>query len=307
MDSKAPTFVEVLLATYNGEKYLAEQLDSLLAQEDVNISLLVSDDGSSDRTLEILETYKTLFPEFRLLAGPQNGPQANFFYLLANSRREFIALCDQDDIWETDHLKNSLTRLTPRKPSVTFSPVQEFSTEHPGKNRIWPKKIRLNRIENILFENPARGCTLVMNREFIEIIINRLPESSIMHDWWIALIGLSYECISAGAKPEVKYRIHSNNAVGPTPGILTKSIRLGKILTAGSIPATIQVETLYKIHSFEIVEQTQKALLNWIRPVSIKALLRQVFSATRYRGNLLEEVVLRFTFVWVWLIGNRRS
>ena len=56
VDSKAPTFVEVLLATYNGEKYLAEQLDSLLAQEDVNISLLVSDDGSSDRTLEILET-----------------------------------------------------------------------------------------------------------------------------------------------------------------------------------------------------------------------------------------------------------
>jgi len=306
VNSTENPIVEVLLATYNGEKYLVEQLDSLLAQEGVGISLLVSDDGSNDRTLEILEQYKTLFLEFRLLAGPRNGPQANFFFLLSHSKGEFVALCDQDDIWNTNHLKNSLSRLTPNEASVTFSSVQEFSTEHPHKNRIWPKKIRLNRVENILFENPARGCTLVMNRQFIEIIINRLPRDSIMHDWWIALIGLSYECISAGTQPEIKYRIHSNNAVGPTPGILTRIIRFARILGTGSMPAMTQVDALYKIHSFEIAEQTQNVLLNWMRPVSFKALVKQVFIATRYRSNPIEEVLLRCTFVWVWLIGNRR-
>jgi glycosyltransferase involved in cell wall biosynthesis len=298
--------VEVLLATFNGEKYLEEQLDSLLAQKGVKVSLLVSDDGSKDRTLEILNSYRNSFTKFKILKGPKKGPQANFFYLISQSKSEYVALCDQDDIWEPDHLKNSLQRVTPGKPGVTFSAVTEFYTAQNRKQKVWPKKIRIARIENILFENPARGCTIVMNRPFIEILLRKLPRQAIMHDWWIALVGMSYECLTATAIPEVRYRIHENNAVGPTPSIKIKLKRLLKIIRSGSLLTIDQIRNLHAIHFEYIDELMLHALTSWTLPTQTNSLKKQVLAACRYRSNFVEEVILRGNLILVWIKIYRR-
>ncbi len=293
--------VEVLLATYNGEKYLAEQLDSLIAQIGVSVSLVVSDDGSDDNTLQILSSYKSKFASIEILKGPKMGPQANFFYLLSQSKGEFIALCDQDDIWEPGHLQASVTRLDPKKPSMTFSSVREFKSMDPENMRVWPKKIRIQYIGNILFENQVRGCTIVMNKKFLEIIKNTFPKNSIMHDWWIALVGFSYDCISVAGNSEVKYRIHSDNAIGATPGIAVRAKRLKKILAGGPFPIFSQIRDLYMIHGTQMTIQSRKALSIWLPPIRLSSCLRQIFYLSRYRGNVLEDVILRALFAWIWL------
>jgi glycosyltransferase involved in cell wall biosynthesis len=293
--------VEVLLATYNGETYLAEQLDSLLAQTDVIISLLVSDDGSQDKTLEIIDSYKDFFHEFQLLHGPGKGPQSNFFFLLQQSKGEFVALCDQDDVWEKSHLIKSVNRLTPGKASVTFSAVREFSRNPAGFNRIWPKKIRIYSIENILFENPARGCTIVMTRPFVDIVRSKVPKVSIMHDWWIVLVALGGGYLSSTGVPEVNYRIHENNAVGATPHFSVKMLRLTSILHNGSLPPLEQIRELDGLQSIHLTDQVTRSLAIWRKPIKFKSLLRQVFGWSRHRSNLFEEILLRITFIFVWI------
>ena len=302
-----PTNVEVLLATFNGEKYLAEQLDSLLAQEDVSVSLLVSDDGSQDKTLEILDAYKNSFTEFRILDGPKLGPQANFFHLLLKSAGQYIALCDQDDIWEKTHLKNSVVRLSSTGPSVTFSAVTEFSNDSSMLNQIWPRKIRVDNIENFLFENQARGCTIVMNRSFVEIVNTKHPEHSVMHDWWIALVGISIGCLSANAQPEVRYRLHKNNFVGASPTFKSKVWRTGKILRSGSQILVAQIEDLNSIHSTIMNEKSRISTSIWIKPVKMKKLLRQIFVPARYRSTLVEEILIRFLLIWNCLRDKMRN
>lgn len=293
--------MEVLLATFNGERFLAKQLESLLAQNGVVISLLVSDDGSCDLTLEILNSYRSAFPKFKILQGPRKGPQANFFYLLSQSKGDFVALCDQDDIWEPDHLKNSLARLNPGKPSVTFSSVNEFSTWNPKKQRIRPKEIRIRKIENILFENPARGCTIVMNKSFNKIVMSEVPKNSIMHDWWIALVAMSLGCLTASSTPEVSYRVHANNTVGVSPKIKTKFKRLGNMIRSGSLVPIDQIRDLYKIHSGHCVAEISHSLSIWTKPASLHSVSRQVLSRCQYRSNLYEDVILRCLFIWAWL------
>ena len=131
--------VEVLLATFNGALYLSEFLNSLVQQHEVRIHLRVSDDGSTDGTLKIIDSYKNKFESCKIYSGPQKGPSANFFSLIEKATYDFVALADQDDIWLPNHLLSSIKRLsvTPDMPSMTFSAVMEF-----GKNlkseTIWP-------------------------------------------------------------------------------------------------------------------------------------------------------------------------
>lgn len=308
MNSKIlPDNVEVLLATYNGEIFLAELLDSLLAQVDVRISLLVSDDGSQDKTLQILDSYKDKFASYKFLKGPQKGPQANFFFLLSQSTGTYVALCDQDDIWEKNHLKNSVVRLRAVGPSVTFSTVTEFPSGVSKPTRIWPEKVRIKRIENILFVNQVRGCTIVMNRSFVEIILRKLPEHAIMHDWWIALVGMSYNCLTFTKIPEVKYRLHLNNVLGGSASTNTRLKRLVKIIRSGSFDTIEQIRDLSLIHAHQMTDQLLDSISIWTQPISLYSLRKQVFVGARYRSKVTEEVVLRCLFIWVWLIKSRKK
>lgn len=216
--------IEVLLATYNGSQYLPEFLESLAQQQGVSIILRVSDDGSSDATLDIVNQYADRFRKLIVTKGPASGPSENFFSLIQQADSEFIALADQDDIWESTHLIDSINRIADitEVPAMTFTSVSEFESSPENRLRIWPSKLDMERPLNFFVENLARGCTIVFNKPALQSINSHKPKHAIMHDWWIALLISLIGEVRYSQNPEVNYRIHSRNYIGGKPRLMSR-------------------------------------------------------------------------------------
>ena len=212
---KKPT-VDVLLGTFNGEKYLAEFLDSVLNQEFVSINLIVSDDGSTDSTLGILSQYEDKFDKFTLVAGPKEGAARNYLSLSKLSTSEFIAFADQDDIWDANHLIESINRIKneEKTPALSYCAMREFDDASGITRRIWPAKDAILNLNSILLQNYARGCTIVMNRSAADLLNSVDPKRLLMHDWWTLLIVYTHGTIKFGSLPEITYRLHDTNQIG---------------------------------------------------------------------------------------------
>jgi rhamnosyltransferase len=206
--------VEVLLATHNGERYIGQFLDSLKKQDGVEIDLVVSDDSSADKTLEIVESYTRYFRSAKVLRGPNLGAKNNFANLIKFSNSNFSAFADQDDIWLPNHLKDSIDALEKHAgmPALVFSKVIEFSEF--GKNRVWPQISSAPELSILLTENLARGCTLVLNRELVNLLKKSNFENVYMHDWWAVLVAKTCGIIEFINQPTIMYRIHDSNVIG---------------------------------------------------------------------------------------------
>lgn len=206
--------VEVLLATHNGQKYVGELIESLAHQNGVEIDLVVSDDGSTDGTLQIVNSFTNSFRSLIILNGPNKGAKNNFAHLIRNSDSDFSAFADQDDIWLPNHLNESVNRLAAYtgSPALAFSKVIEFSdfaTSHE-----WPQISSIPSLSNLLTENLARGCTIVLNRELMNLLKQSNFDEIYMHDWWAVLVAKTCGKVEFVNATAVKYRIHEENVVG---------------------------------------------------------------------------------------------
>jgi glycosyltransferase involved in cell wall biosynthesis len=211
--------IEVLLATFNGARYLKEFLDSLTRQEGVKIHLRVSDDASTDETLEIVKSYQDKFESCLTFQGPCEGPSSNFFSLIDRATFDFIALADQDDVWYPYHLSNSIDRLEKSVDplSMTFCQVIETNESSSDYEKVWPNISSSPELHEIFFQNFARGCTMVLKRELAELISRNPRSKAVMHDWWIYLVAKSCGSTIFSVDPEVRYRIHGKNTIGHGP------------------------------------------------------------------------------------------
>ncbi len=168
--------VVVLMSTYNGEKYLREQIDSILGQRDVEVSLLVRDDGSTDATLAILDEYKTS-GVLDYYCGSNIGPARSFMHLLQNApESDFYAFSDQDDIWMDDKLLAATSTLKGHEsePALYFSQTQLVDAD---LNKI-PSVIihpKLTFGESLIYKFIG-GCTMVMNHRLREAVGSFMPE-----------------------------------------------------------------------------------------------------------------------------------
>jgi glycosyltransferase involved in cell wall biosynthesis len=293
--------VEVLLATFNGELYLSEFLDSLCQQQGVRIHLRVSDDGSTDGTINIIESYENKFASCEIYSGPQKGPSANFFSLIEQATDEFVALADQDDIWLPNHLLSSIKRLavTPDIPSMTFSAVMEFG-ENQKSESIWPNRFPGEYIRTILTENLARGCTFVLNSKAINLIKFQRPQNEIMHDWWILLLIHSSGNVTWSKQPEVRYRIHQNNSIGGKPSFGIRWNRFIKNIKDRNWNVFNQAAELFEIYGWSMSGQKRHELGSFLRNLGSPLLAgrsRLVFFPQRFRSTLFDEIALRFTFI----------
>ncbi len=211
--------IAVLLATCNGEAFLAEQLDSLASQQDVAVELFVRDDGSTDTTLAVLERYSRLWPRLRdPIRGDRLGPAGSFLELLTSVPADFdyYAFCDQDDVWAPDKLSRAASRLAngiDDQPALYCSRVRfaDESLTPLGLSRL----DRDVRFEHLLFENIAFGNTTVLNPAARLAVVGRLPQTGvIMHDWWCALVASAIGVVIYDEQPSVTYRQHSTNHLG---------------------------------------------------------------------------------------------
>jgi glycosyltransferase involved in cell wall biosynthesis len=215
-----PFLVDVLLTTYNGMTFLREQLDSISNQANVSINLIISDDGSNDGTIEFVKSYfgalngKSAVRHVSIHDGPGLGPKENFLFLLTKSESPYISFADQDDVWLSNHLGNSINRIieheqVSKAPILTFSAVKEFG----DRDSVFPSQdFSMSRLR-IIFENPSRGCSQVMNGNLrAEILLKlSLQNHALMHDWMTLIIANSVGPVIYSPEPEVLYRVHTHN------------------------------------------------------------------------------------------------
>lgn len=220
-------FMEILLATFNGEAHLEEQLDSLFAQSFQDWHLIISDDGSSDKTIDIIRNYQERFPnkiELLLNKGNNLGPCMNFKKLLVHSRARYIMLCDQDDVWLPRKIETTLDRMQELESKYrTEPPLLVFTDlklvdEHlaPINNSFWKfQRIDPHRtkVRQLIVSNIITGCTILMNDKLRDIAKNIHPQA-MMHDWWIAVVAAVAGKIGHLSEQTVLYRQHGRNCLG---------------------------------------------------------------------------------------------
>lgn len=238
--------VNILLATYNGERYLSEQIDSIFKQTHSNWTLLIHDDGSSDGTPEIIQNLAITHPgRIRVIDDGKTFGNArdNFTHLLQFSTAPYMMFCDQDDVWHPEKIEETLLRMiaeeqtTPDRPLIVHCDLRVVNEDLQliSPSMIRDQKLDCNEIHSpldICVENVVTGCTMMINRPAINLI-KQIPEEAVMHDWWIAI-----QVIKNGGQIHllerslISYRQHGHNAVGfkriNWPYYLNKIFRIRK-------------------------------------------------------------------------------
>lgn len=222
--------VDILLATYNGEKFLNSLLESLKNQSIKDWRLLVRDDGSSDNTMPILKKFQNTWKNpkkviiFKDQAG-NLGVVQNFAYLLNQSKADYIMLCDQDDIWKKKKIEYSITKIKKLEEEVGKIPIlihtdlsvinekQEIIAKSFWTMQKLNPKISLN-LTQLLLHNVITGCTIAINRPAV-ILTKNIPQTALMHDYWMGVIISKYGKIDYIPTQTIFYRKHQFNQIGP--------------------------------------------------------------------------------------------
>ena len=219
------------IATFNGGKFLREQIQSILDQEVKPEEIIVCDDRSTDDTAEILESFQKL-GLVKYFVNDQNlGVTANFKKAasLVNPQN-YLALSDQDDVWLPNKLKSLIDELEKidegKEPTIVYSDMIVMDSEKNIINTsVWNElsSDTYHRcFETLLFGNFVHGCTVLMNQVMRRLFVET-PDHALSHDYWLALIAYSFGRVSAVKKPLVLYRKHGNNvSYAPDHRRLTK-------------------------------------------------------------------------------------
>jgi glycosyltransferase involved in cell wall biosynthesis len=206
---KAP-LVSIALATYNGERFLAEQLDSLLRQTYPNLEIVISDDGSTDGTRSIIARYAATHPRISTYVNSgEKGVRNNFQYAIRQCKGDLIALCDQDDIWLPGKIEELVNQIG--DASLIYHDSLLINEEAVSlETRAVPNHYTGNNPVVFLFKNVVSGHACLFKRE---ILREALPfPAGICHDWWLAAVAADQRGIKFYPKVLVYYRQHGNNA-----------------------------------------------------------------------------------------------
>ncbi|WP_299572751.1 glycosyltransferase family 2 protein [uncultured Leptotrichia sp.] len=211
--------IDILMATYNGEKYLVEQLDSIINQTYRNWNLLIRDDNSTDKTLEIIQNYHKKDKRIKILKDNKGnlGIVRNFEELLKSSESEFIMFSDQDDIWVENKLDMYLKMIEKikNKGFMIHSDAILFDKNKSNilKDTFISKKAINKGLENVFFNYFVQGATILISKEIKNFILP-FPKEVYLHDRYIHLISeLFFERIFVN-KALIYYRQHGDNQIG---------------------------------------------------------------------------------------------
>lgn len=204
--------ISVAMATYNGQEFLKEQIDSIINQLCDEDELIISDDGSTDNTIEIIKHYLK-DARVKLYKNPDKGVIKNFENAINKTRNEIIILSDQDDIWLPNKVKYIKNEFSDNKVELVVSAAKWVNSDleelETGStyNRSWKKGIIRNFVKNTYI-----GCCMAFDRKLLALILP-FPSSIPMHDVWIGLLAELYKIqIKHIEEPLILYRRHRNTA-----------------------------------------------------------------------------------------------
>lgn len=218
--------ITVVMASYNGEAYIEEQINSILSGTFQDFLIQIYDDGSTDRTREIVKEIAKEHPgRVELFCNAKNkGVVRNFIEGAKNSDAPYVMFSDQDDVWLPEKLSKSLAGIKKREkevgegmPVVFFTDVKVVNGElmeiAPSFHESSRLDARKTDLPHLLMENKMNGCTMIINRAVVEKL-GSVPGKLRMHDWWIGLIGAAFGDVSYLPEATLLYRQHEGNVVG---------------------------------------------------------------------------------------------
>lgn len=317
---KIEAVLSVALCTFNGEKYLHEQLDSLVNQTRQPNELVVCDDDSSDSTKTILENFALGAPfSVRIFYNnPRIGVVRNFERAIALCNGNYVAFCDQDDVWMRDKLQllcdemsNTESKYGINLPILVHTDLQVVSADLEIIHSSFMKMKHIfnptfNSLNTLLVQNFVTGCTVLINRSLLNIAMP-IPRNVIMHDWWFAQIAACTGKIVYIDHATIQYRQHLNNVVGATSLYTANNIR--KALSSNHLMNCIRI--LY-MQGKELQERIEKQ-----SNVDMINIVRQFISAIEKGGikgiyrlwsmQIFKQGVLRNLLFWFAVFHGKYS
>lgn len=220
--------IDILMATYNGERFIAEQIESIQRQSYKNWRLLVSDDCSTDGTLDVVRSYAAEDGRIRIVSEgvKHGGAKENFFSLMTCSDAPYCMFCDQDDVWLPDKIKDCLEAMSCLEirhaggvPLLVFCDMKVVDSNlniiHASFEDACNYDTRRVAFKYLLAQNVAAGCSILLNRAAIDANLIIDDCSSIeMHDWWMILVVSAFGAIGYVDSALSLYRQHDNNELG---------------------------------------------------------------------------------------------
>ncbi len=298
MHATPDSSVIVVMSTYNGEKHLREQIDSILAQDRQPVSLLVRDDGSTDGTVQILEEYEKQ-GALELIRGENLGVVGSFISLIARvaDSADYIALSDQDDVWHADKLSRALHVLAMHDQAIPQLYCSEYIFCDAEMNPVGASHLNQIGVDfpTMLYENMVSGNTVVINRTLAEVVRDAGREGVYTHDWWLGLLATALGELTYDDFASLDYRRTGSNA-SPT-GTSTANImrkRIETFFVKNQLKdVTRQLEKLQQLYGAQMSPQKRALLSRFLEGGRV----RKALAPVRLRQKPVEELALRAMFL----------
>lgn len=272
--------VTTVLPTYNGSRFLPQQLDSLIAQRNVRQDILIRDDSSTDDTLDIAKAYKKNSQgdcTITIHVGPRRGVVANVNTLLnlaSRTRAPYFALADQDDIWYPHKLEEELSAIHDLErqfgseaPLLVCSDARCVDGDGKLIHNSFLTKLGIspkwgNSLQQALVMSWALGCSCLGNRALLNMALPLPSHKEIfMHDWWLLLVAQSFGAVRCLGKPLLDYRQHEDNVVG---AISRKTfLQRLKALRLNARQTQLQAQTFLFRYRHQLTAEQRSIVSNW--------------------------------------------
>ncbi len=290
--------VAILLSTYNGEKYIKEQIDSLINQTYKNVHIYVRDDGSTDKTLSIIKEYKNI----TIIEGENKGFIKSFFELLEKvDNVDYYSFCDQDDVWREDKVERSvemLSKLDESKPNLFFSNSDYYDIDlnfvaHGEKYKVY-------NFRNSLVECVSQGMTMCINKVTRDMLVKNKPQNCISHDCYIYMLCAGLGQMVYDDEALVKYRRHTKSVTAEGKNFIELQIwRIKKFLLSDSLDLIRkQIIEFGNLYREELKEEDKKVLSLFMEEkYSFILSIKKAFYPKKFRKKLSDEILLRILFI----------
>lgn len=273
--------VDILMATYNGELYIKDQIESILKQTYKEWKLYIRDDGSYDNTINIINKYIEEYPDKIVLIKDNYknlGCKNNFIELLNYSKNNYSMFCDQDDVWLEDKIERTIKLMKKLEsdygagePILVHTDLKVVDSSLNIVSSSFWKCININphnnNLNRLFIENTVTGCTMMINKNLANLC-NSIPKECLMHDWWLAIMASCFGKIGILEEQTILYRQHSNNQVGVRKKSIISRLK-EKIHNPKSLLSKLnleieQVKAFYNIYNIYMSNDVKLKFENFI-------------------------------------------
>ncbi|WP_458729707.1 glycosyltransferase family 2 protein [Pseudomonas brenneri] len=283
--------INIVIATYNGARFVADFLASLVEQTRKDFKIIVSDDGSTDETIEIIEMYRCSLNIEIYKNNGVSGVVGNFNSGLQNTTADYVFLADQDDWWAPSKIEVMMDTAyhyeVKGKPLLVFSDIEVVDKDLKSVHQsyyAYSKKISNNLgVQDFVISNHIPGCAMLINKTLAEKAMP-FPEGIRMHDWWLAAVAHAIGHVVYVDTPLIKYRQHAGNAVGAPSTKKMQSRLYGLAKSPSSLKKSINMLRQRALWSKNLVQDLIARHGSEMRKADLDNLLyrRGVFSNLKY-------------------------